>query len=466
MEYNRSDRQPSAPRARRAVAETGSFGKSTRRSRSRTGSAPPKREDANMKVADDLFSKFLATGSKLDDDDITTSNNNTASGAAPKRKTSYLSQNITASASSTQDANDGTTSGDQATTSAQQPQPPHFQKEPTEVILRGYASPDQQYAAVNHYEQVAGRICEDYAREPPPGARRYKSELRDPALTRRHPAPTRAERQKVVRVAGGEHWIKVTFESADAADAAVYASPQKILGHLVYAEHWHGLPPKEDAAVVDVVGDAGMLDPATATGAGRSNFGGHGRGGAFRRHPSLGGGGRGGNGNGSGSGGKNWTGGAAPLGAQGTATGLNNGSPQGSQTSTGTLDTATASTATVTGAQVPENGSTSTSTSTGAQNPNNNADSVYCNVIPTARRVKLLPADQAMAPQPSPMQLLLARIPLIGWFSGSMIGNEVPRNEVGEFDLARASLFWRLMFYLDLWFGLFGSDLVSGDKED
>ena len=93
-------------------------------------------------------------------------------------------------------------------------------------------------------------------------------------------------------------------------------------------------------------------------------------------------------------------------------------------------------------------------------------DSAYCRRIPTARRVKLLPAEQAVAPQPSPIQMLLARIPLVGWFSGSMIGSEVPRNELGEFDLARASLFWRLMFYLDYWFSLFGSDLVSGDKED
>ncbi|KAK7751086.1 hypothetical protein SLS62_006915 [Diatrype stigma] len=458
MEHHRSDRQPSAPRTRRAVAETGSFGKSTRRSRSRTGSAPPKREDANMKVADDLFSKFLAGGPKkaTDEDDHNSNhhhllnNNASAAAAAPsKRKTSYLNQTVTAS------AQDALIDDDDATSAL--PQPPRFQKEPTEVILRGYASPDQQYAAVNHYEQVAGRICEDYAREPPPGARRYKSELRDPALTRRQ-APTRAERLKVAKVAGGEHWIKVTFESADAADAAVWASPQRILGHLVYAELYHGLPPKEDAAVVDLLGgDAGMLDPATATAAAATGR----RGGLNnRRHPGQ-------FGRNGGGGAKSWASGAAATAA------ANGGSPPGSQTSTGTLDTATASTATVTGAQAPEvitstTTSTATTTSTSAANngTSSNSDSAYCSVIPTARRVKLLPADQAMAPQPSPMQQLVARIPLIGWFSGSMIGNEVPRTEVGEFDLARASLFWRLMFYLDLWFGLFGSDLVSGDKED
>ncbi|RYP36533.1 hypothetical protein DL767_003356 [Monosporascus sp. MG133] len=450
MKNKRSDRQPTAPRARRVVAETGSFGKSTRRSRSRTGSAPPKREDANMKVADELFSKFLMPAPKPDEDDAPSA----ATGL--KRKTSYLSQNVT----SAQD--------DSASTA----QPLRFQKEPTEVILRGYASPDQQYAAINHYEHVAGRICEDYSREPPIESRRYKSELRDPAFTRQQPL-TLAERSKVTKVAGGEHWIKVTFESADAADAAIYTSPQKILGHLVYAEPYRGHPPAEDAAIVDVVGDAGMLDPTHSNTV--RDF--------RRRRPSQtrNGGGLNGNGNNNNTNRstalpKSWTNplGGARHGSQADAS-RPQGSPQGSQTSTQTIDTATASTATVTGIGFyPQSQSQEAELAAAPQNPNQNQDdggngeedSVYCSVIPTARRVKLLPADEAVAPQPSPVQLLLARLPLIGWFSGSVIGDEVPRNEVGDFDLARASLFWRLMFYLDLWFGLFGSDLVSGDKED
>ena len=352
---------------------------------------------------------------------------------------------------------------DRAAAAAQQP--PRFQKEPTEVILRGYASPDQQYAAINHYEQVAGRICEDYPREPPLEARRYKSELRDPAFNRQQPL-TPAERSKVTRVAGGEHWIKITFESAAAADAAVYASPQNILGHLVYAEPYRGLPPKEDAAIVDLVGDAAMFDPNN-----RSNtlFG--------RRRPTAG---------------KNGRFAKATDSTLPRTWDIGNGNPQndqptdvsplGSQTTTQTMETGTASTTTATDTRPvamppPDlfarigNYPAEAFDNTAPQAPNPNPppakeDSAYCRRIPTARRVKLLPAEQAVAPQPSPIQMLLARIPLVGWFSGSMIGSEVPRNELGEFDLARASLFWRLMFYLDYWFSLFGSDLVSGDKED
>lgn len=408
-----------------------------------------------MKVADELFSKFLAPGPKTDDDDAVPTTNTSsavASGAAGglKRKTSYLSQAVSA-----QDI------ADAPSASAQQQQPPlRVQKEPTEVILRGYASPDQQYAAINHYEHVAGRICEDYSREPPRESRRYKSELRDPAFTRQQ-ALTAAERSKVTRVAGGEHWIKVTFESADAAEAAVYASPQKIMGHLVYAEPYRGFPPKEDAAIVDVVGDAAMFD----TGRSRPSQGRNARFAVNTAGSTMP---------------RTW-----PTPYQQHQ--LQQNSPQSTQTSsTRTVETGTASTATVTDAKpvamppaelfagignfpeedIREDQDTDRNQHGSGFSAEPTGDDAYCRRIPTARRVKLLPADQAVAPQPSPMQQLLTRIPLIGWFSGSMIGNEVPRNELGEFDLARASLFWRIMFYLDLWFGLFGSDLVSNDKED
>ncbi|KAI4865209.1 hypothetical protein F4820DRAFT_421246 [Hypoxylon rubiginosum] len=411
MYWPEGDRQRNLPRSRaRDVTETGSFGKSTRRSRSRTGSAPPKREDATMQSADKLFSNYIA--SRQQAPNATTTATAATSSGSTQRKSSYLGQ--TASQSQ-----DDPASATQALT---------YRKEPAEVILRGYSTPSQQYAAINHYEQLAGRICEDYSREPPIESRRYKSDLRDPALTRRQPL-TPEERVKVSRVASGEHWVKVTFESMEAADTAVYASPQKILGHLVHAEPYGGLPPKEDAAVLDRVGDVGMGDPF------RSN--------TFRTHlrrpsqpsatvPRTT---------------------SAPM-IERNVNANTQDSPLGSQSSTQTIDTATASTATVTGA-VPEQ----------PQNVEQPEDT-GSRRIAGARRVKLLPAEQALAPQKTLQQRLLEWIPLIGWFGGSMIGNEVPRNEVGEFDFNRASLYWQLMFYLDLWFGLFSRELVSGDKDD
>ncbi|KAI1392592.1 uncharacterized protein F4822DRAFT_391488 [Hypoxylon trugodes] len=415
------DRQRNLPRTRaREVTESGSFGKSTRRSRSRTGSAPPKREDATMQNADKLFSNYVS--SRQQASNATTTATASSNAAPTQRKSSFLGQTATQS----QEDSASTT---QAST---------YRKEPTEIILRGYSSPSQQYAAINHYEQLAGRICEDYSREPPIESRRYKSDLRDPALTRRQPLSS-TERVKVSRVASGEHWVKITFESAEAAEAALYASPQKILGHLVYAEPYIGLPPKEDAAVLDIAGDTGMLDPFRSRGRARRPS-----------QPRME---------------------KAPSFPRSLSTpnveraGKQNESPTGSQGSTQTMDTATASTATVTG--IPAGlGNFPEGADQQPQNQEQGADGAYCRRIPEARRVRLLPAEQALAPQPTLQQWLLSWIPLIGWFGGSMIGNEVPRNEIGEFDFNRASLYWKLMFFLDLWFGLFSRELVSGDKDD
>ncbi|KAK8008741.1 hypothetical protein PG991_011292 [Apiospora marii] len=427
MIFPDSDRQRDAPR-RRAVPESGSFGKSTRRSRSRTGSLPPKREDATMQGADKLFADYVSS-----QEPAAASNN-------PQRKTSYLSQAV---------------SPDDAVVAAQAPR---FVQEPTEVILRGYRSSAQQYAAISQYEQLAGRICEDYSREPPIEQRRYKSELRDSAFTRRR-ALTPQERTKVNRVDGGEHWIKVTFESADAAESAIYASPQKIMGHLVFAEAYRGMPPKEDAAVMDMEGNAGMLQDEQPN---PRSFRGE------RRRPSAS---RNQNGKAASNLPKSWLAGTPAVGRNSSLD--LHGSPPESQTSTHTIDSATmssnttgtASTATVTGAYLGSRAADyepveSTSAITTATN------NEYCRRIPEARRIKVISADQALLPQPGVVARLTSRIPLIKWLSGSMIGDEVPRLESGEFDFNRASLYWRVMYYLDSWFGLFGKEIVSADKDD
>ncbi|RYC64404.1 hypothetical protein CHU98_g1807 [Xylaria longipes] len=409
MIWPENDRQRSVPRTRaREINETGSFGKSTRRSRSRTGSAPPKREDATMQSADKVFSNYLAKQAA-------------ESNAEPSQRKSRQDEPKSANPV------------------------PTSHREPAEVILRGYASPSQQYAAINHYEQLAGRICEDYSREPPIEARRYKSDLRDAALTRRQPL-TRAERERVNKIAGGEHWIKVTFESQEAASAALYASPQAILGHLVYAEPYRSLPPMENAAILDVVGDAGMFeenlrpnslrDPLRRPSQSRYDH---------RRNSSrsL----------------------QSPATDRTSRAGINPGAwPSGSQTSAESVDSATVSASSAT---------ISTATVTGSEpRPEENEPEPEAipttrgRRIPTARRITLLPADAALKKSPTWSESVLAFIPLLGWFSGAMIGNEVPRNDVGEFDMNRASLYWKIMYWLDYWFRLFGHELVNGDKEE
>ncbi|KAK6820683.1 hypothetical protein PG987_015083 [Apiospora arundinis] len=361
-----------------------------------------------MQSADKLFSDYVSSQESAP-----------ASGNT-QRKTSYLSQQVS--------PDDGAAAA----------QAPRFVQEPTEVILRGYRSSAQQYAAISQYEQLAGRICEDYSREPPIEQRRYKSELRDSAFTRRR-ALTPQERAKVNRVDGGEHWIKVTFESADAAESAIYASPQKIM-------------------VMDMEGNAGMLQDEQPN---PRSFRGE------RRRPSAS---RPQNGKASSALPKSWLAGTPAVGQ--TSSFDMHGSPPESQTSTHTIDSATmssnttgtASTATVTGGYLSRNADYEPAETTSATTTATNNE--YCRRIPEARRIKVISADQALLPQPGVVARLTSRIPLIKWLSGSMIGDEVPRLDSGEFDFNRASLYWRVMYYLDSWFGLFGKEIVSADKDD
>jgi hypothetical protein len=303
--------------------------------------------------------------------------------------------------------------------------------QPTEVILRGYRATVQQYASIAHYESLAGPILEDYPREPPSNQRRYKSQLRDAAFTRRR-ALTHEEHAKVSKAASGEHWVKVTFESSEAAEMAFYASPQRILGHLVYAEPYRQAPPAKDEACPDL--DATMEEehigrsrsvPAALGSTNRAN------------------------------GPTSWT--SRLLDVQREAS--------GSQISSShTVDTGTVSSGTV-DQPATASGFAVAMTATSVE-PLEMEDEIFCRRIPTARKAKILPAEQALRPQQSFVQRFVAAIPLLSWFGGSIIGSEVPRTETGEFDWNRASLYWKVVWWLDATFGLFKGDVSSIDKDD
>ncbi|KEZ39276.1 hypothetical protein SAPIO_CDS9950 [Scedosporium apiospermum] len=400
MVFPQQEGHAGSTRSRRAVAETGSFGKSTRRARSRTGT-PAKRDNPTLTAADKVFSEWISTQ------------------AAPPANASATAASRKASSMMNEEA----------------PSAQHrlVKKEPTEVILRGYKNSDQQYAAINHYEQLAGRICEDYPRQPPLDHTRYKSELRDPAFIRQKPL-TPEERAKVNKADGGEHWVKVTFESADAAETAIYASPQSILGHIVHVEPYHGHPPNRDEAIPDIESLNDHPRSRSVPNLARQDSG---RGRHDKRAASV----------------------FATDHFDPFAIPTNGTSSPDSRISSHTLDSNTLSSATVTDAHLSHRGHT-TATQEGP------ADSVFCRKIPTARRATLLPAEQALLPQQSFTQRIINAIPFLKWFSGSMIGNEVPRTELGDFDWNRASLYWKFIWWLDATFNLFGGEILTADKED
>ncbi len=420
--FRRSDGNPAVSRVRRAVAETGSFGKSTRRSRSRTGTPAAKREDPTLAAADAIFSQFLAEKSAENQ-----------SSKSPQRKpslsTSITQPNISSSGALTQ------IDGNSVPSSRAPKKEAH--KEPTEVILLGFKS-TQQYAAIREYERIGGRICEDYPRDAPIEQRRYKADLRDPTSMRQKPL-TPEEKAKAFRFAGGEHWIKVTFESAEAAEIAIESSPQTILGHKVYAEPYRGLPPTVD-------------QPFPATGGASTP-----RGNMFNTQ-SLG----------------FASGLDAQRGRRPTSTlprshttpsmreinrgGFDSLSSPDSFTSSQTLDTATiASTSeTITSGTVTGFPPSQRSSQSGQQ--------LMCSRIPTAKRAKLLPAEDALLPQQSFSKRVMSKIPIIGWLSSDIIGSSVPRTELGEFDWTKASLYWKLVWWVDSMTGWF--DVCGSDKED
>ncbi|KAL1882096.1 hypothetical protein VTK73DRAFT_2505 [Phialemonium thermophilum] len=442
MVFPQQDSHQATARSRRAIPESGSFGKSTRRSRSKPGT-PARREDPTIAAADKVFSAWIQT--QVQDH---SSPGPTASASVSGKKQGLLPASASQPNLLTQPttADETTTGGGSASQSRFIPK-----KEPTEVVLRGYRSANQQYAAISRYEQLAGRICEDYPREPPLESRRYKSELRDPALARRRPL-TPEERARVNRADGGEHWVKVTFESAEAAEAAIYASPQSVLGHLVFAEPYRGIPPARDEAIPDTDGGLGFHDGDDLEDRLRTPTR------ARRRQQQFGRNGGGGIG-----------GGGIPRSQSAPVVhDTQEASPASSRTAdTTTIGSTTASSTTLTGTAA-----SAVASATGVDlfpSSSDNAattDNEFCRTIPTARRVKLLPAEQALLPQPSYTQRVLNRIPFLRWFSGSMIGNEVPRTETGEFDWDRASLYWKFICWLDSTFGLFGGEILNADKDD
>jgi hypothetical protein len=413
--------QHPSTRSRKPTAETGSFGRSVRRSRSKAGT-PARKEDPNLAVAESIFSSYITTLAKKAP----------TSPEAPARglPTSVSQPNLHAQALTQRERERERERDTELEPQPRQRRPSHIHNTPTEVILRGFHS-TQQYAAISHFEVLAGRILEDYPRDAPISQRKFKSDLRD-ATALRPRALTEEERRKAMAFAGGENWIKVTFESEEAADVAVEESPQEIGGFLVWAERYRGAAPTNLEAV-PAKGYRERERERRGSARERATMGAAGgRRGLEReqaRRPS------------------------STLPRSYTAPSLSSvglyESP--SPESERTLDTATIS-------DTP-------SDVTLTPGPDRE-DSVYCRRIPTAKKLQLLPASDALLPQQSAWQKFLTSIPIIGWITGDIIGSAVPRKEDGEFDWAMASFYWKLMWWLDFWLRVFGGDIAGNGKDE
>lgn len=321
-------------------------------------------------------------------------------------------------------------------TSQQQPQPPQQQPqqqqqqdvtkvdadgEATEVLLYGFGD-DLQWSAIDFYERVSGGvILEDYDRFPP-GQRGYTEVARSYGRVAMQRTLSKAALAKKNRFAGGNHWIKVTFGSTSAAELACARSPHVVRGYLVAAEPWQGRGPAADKAMPATAQAGAMIADEAIP-------------------PSF----------------STATVGGSPNGSQ-TLTSQtehetppqqqnlqhNQAVPWGRTLRHGPQSSAVTSSAQPTSSQrqLTQRGTisaTNTVTSTGIQSK-----------LIGARRVQLLPAEQALMPR-QPKQSWLK-----SWlWSSEVIGTTVPRKEdaPGQIDWEKASFYWKLWWWVDWWWG-------------
>ncbi|TKA71057.1 hypothetical protein B0A49_07767 [Cryomyces minteri] len=380
---------------RRVPEERGPFGRSTRRrghSRSRTATTPSRPQDQakleNQKVEDDIFSKHLGS-------------------IRAQATTREQSVPVAASLSSIE-AN-----------TVSNPQAPST-KEPTEVILYGYGL-DAQWAAIEYYERISnGSIYEDYDRHPP--QQRYDHSLSFSRAAAQRSMSKAALRKKNQYV-GGDHWIKVTFDSPEAADLACHDSPHTIHGYLVYAEPYRGTGPNADAPIPASQAGARIDSTSLPRSFSTHTFGGN------------------------------------ILNA--------GGSPTSSDTASSVTATGASYPTLPRSTTLPNFGSTKAAsfnhshppTTTSASDlalqqkqPTTPAASLAPLRVPGAKRAVLLPAEQALLPSAPKWQQTFSSWPILGVLltgGGDVIGTMVPRLEDGSFDWKSASLYWRFWYWVD-----------------
>lgn len=378
---------PNARHQKRHHEETGSFGKRVRRRTSRS-TTPAKKENPTL----DGFEKAL----KYDQE--------RAAAEAQEKSTTPKTHNesVTNVSSSI--------------------------KVPTQVALYGYA-PGTHWASIDFYERASlGSICEDYDRDPPIERRRIPNAFAAAQMVRSR-ALTRQEAVLARQYHGGNCWIKVTFDSAEAADRAINCSPHQIQGHWVYAELFRGVPPNHPDEPIPLrkedLGRGPFGGAAPAPRASRS------LGSSFAKNNKL------------------QTRSIAGLSSSLNGTGMVQVDSQEPRDVT-PQSSSTATSATATAPEYPD------LRNRVVNQPVQNArppqrDPRFFTHFPDVPRTILRPPHEAFLPQPTWLEACLQRLAATGWLPGDMIGDGPPFLDNGEFDWESASLYWKFFYTLDMW---------------
>ncbi|KAL9098062.1 MAG: hypothetical protein Q9163_006203 [Psora crenata] len=377
------DDHPNARGQKRHVEEKGPFGKSNRRkgsTRSRTAT-PAKKENPTV----DSFEKAL---------------NFTLSQEAQARQKMPASARI---------QNENNIASQHHIS---------VNKEPTQVMIYGY-SPDSEWAALDVYERSSyGMICEDYARTPPEFTRKYPTAFSSANVRR---PLTRAEKAMAFKYSGGECWVKVTFDSAEAAERAVEHSPCQIHGHWVYAQLYHGTGPERDEPIPIKEGEYDLRRPRYKP---------HTIGASFAQRGNV------------------QQQGGTTLPRSHTVnppTKLNAGQANGASPSSSTATSGTA-----TGVEYPDLRQRSVPRpGSDAQGDHQQRNPQMMTHFPEIPRTVLRPASEAFLAQPTWWERQVRWLSNMGLIPGEIIGNGIPRTEQGDLDLARASFYWRFFYWID-----------------
>ncbi|KAL9594878.1 MAG: hypothetical protein Q9219_006786 [cf. Caloplaca sp. 3 TL-2023] len=326
-------------------------------------------------------------------------------------------------------------------------------KEPVQVVLYGFSS-STQWAAIAHYERASGgMICEDYDRHPPLEARRIPTALSSPGMVSRR-ALTPAERKSSMSYKGGKAWIRVTFDSAEAAERACYNSPSVVQGYWVYAEIFaNSIIPNNDEPIPCKLEDE---EEVWTTPTKPSHVPYHNTtqslGPAFARHSqtqqrhmkaTLP---------------RSFTSNrhSKTVFQQHIEAEAESESPSTASSATATIPTAEAGNTMLRRHrfEVQVRSKSGPAVSLSRQQGNTQ----YMRFFPDVPRTVLRPASEAFLPQPTFTQKILGYLEHLGLIPGDVIGSLMPRTESGEFDWANASFYWRFFYWLDK---TFGSDMCS-----
>ena len=340
-------------------------------------------------------------------------------------------------------------------------------KIPTECLIYGYASKNSEWKVLSRYERIVAPsiICEDYSREDPNLYRSTNSPMgfnRTGIVVRDTLSKEALEKSRVYR--GGKHWIKVTFDSYEAADRACSYSPIEIDACFVHCEMWSGkgpltdvpLPKNVDAATGGLISAQKARTMGAASGRASAVAG-------FEQAMSTG-----------------------TLPRNHTMPDTQYRQPFGAKDDIdidqGSSPTVSSATATdlrpVSGEVAPgSSGLRSRSVPHLPSQALTDPSSQYMSRAPAVRKAVLRPISEALPPQQSYMEVVFRNVPVVNWLLGytmppkkdekgldksGLIGDGPVLKDDGSWDGPANGWYWTLFYRVD---SLFGSDFC-GLKED